>query len=110
MPLCCLLVIGQKLTNETPLKALAELALISHVVLNGGEGGGAAEGEHDGAERQEEVLEAVDAPAEHEGVDFVHHLDEVQDAGHHRGAEGDDAEVTGRCKKYLFHSAIFNIN
>lgn len=36
-------------------------------------------------------LEAVDAPAEHKWPDVIHHLDEVEQTGQHRGTERDHA-------------------
>lgn len=72
------------LTEEAVMQTRGELRAVSHIVLDGGEGRGAAEREHDHAHRQEEVREAVDAPAEHEGPELAHHLDEVQHARHYR--------------------------
>lgn len=76
-------------TEETVLQALIKLRLVGHVILDGGEGGSASEGEHDGAERQEEFLEPVDAPAEHEWVHLIHHLDEVKDTCANGGSKCD---------------------
>ena len=45
------------MTDKGDGDALSELALSGHVVLNGREGRGAAEGEHDGRQRREERLE-----------------------------------------------------